>query len=396
MNVAGIIAEYNPFHTGHAYHVAKTRRETGCDFLIAVMGGSFSQRGDVMLFDKWTRTEMALHQGVDLVLELPALFAVRSADWFARGGIHLLSGLNVVSTVSFGCETDSLPRLNAASKLLADEPAAFRSAVKQKLGEGKSHARARGEALSEWFQLPPQVFNAPNTALALEYLRANAALEAPMQLHPIRRTSGYHDDTLSEYASASAIRKALSKGIVDEALTAMPEFSAQMTEKKWPHHAADISRLDEVLLYAIRTATAESIRALPDVSEGLEMRVIKAAASAASREELLNKLKCKRYTMARLSRLLTHVMLSSQAAAARNYTIPPYARILGFRETARPLLRRIDQESSIPLASDPTRLKGNPCFDLEARATDLWGLATENPLLRCAGRDFTERMIVVK
>lgn len=383
MRTAGIIAEYNPFHKGHLYHMQRTREITGCDYLIAAMVGSFTQRGEPALADKWERARGALSCGADLVLELPALFAVRPAQVFARGGVGLLGALGVVDALSFGCEYEDIHLLSRMAGVLRDEPPRFRELLRAGLAEGKSYPRARGEALEGTLGLPPGMSNAPNLALALEYLKENAGLNRPMRPVPILRTRGYHDGKLGDQASAGAIRAAVFRGLsVEEALPVPLKGPLSRPEA-----------LDELLLYKLRGMGEEELRKLPDMPEGLERRILKMAEAAGSREELIGLIKCKRYTRARISRCLTWALLDMEEALCRRYPAPPYARVLGFRERARPLLRAIRRAGAIPLASDPVPLKDHPCFALERRATDLWGLSTEDPGYRRSGRDLTHPLV---
>jgi predicted nucleotidyltransferase len=394
MHVVGVIAEYNPFHNGHKYHLEETRRLTKCDYLVAVMSGAFTQRGEPALADKWTRARMALVGGADLVLELPAVFALRTADHFARGGVAILSAMGV-DGLSFGCETGSLRALDDMSRAMDEEPPEMKNALRKHLKMGKSHARARGEALAQYLQLPTEIINAPNTVLAIEYLRANRALQKPLKTLVIKRTSDYHSEKLGSIASAGAIRAAIYSGHEREAFEAMPAASAQLIKAGGPLALANPSALDNLLLYRLRALEAAQIAALPDVSEGLEMRVKRLCLKASGRRELLEALKCKRYTMSRLSRLLAHALLGMDRALTDSVLTPPYARVLGFRDRARPLLREMATHGSIPLVSSATQLKDDPCFRLECRATDVWGLLTGDPLLRQSGRDFTQKMPIV-
>ena len=390
----GVIAEYNPFHNGHKHHLDETRRLTGCDFLVVAMSGAFSQRGEPALVDKWVRARMALLSGADLVVELPAVFALRTADHFAAGGVQLLS-LMGVDGLSFGCETGSLRALNEMSQVLDKEPPELTRLIRAHLEEGKSHARARGEALAECLKLPPELVNAPNTVLALEYLRANRALEKPMKVLVVKRTGEYHSNEMGPMASASAIRKALYDGREREAFEAMPESAATLIRAGGWAKLSNMAALDNLLLYRLRALEAAQIAALPDVSEGLEMRVKKLCGAAAGRESLLTALKCKRYTMARLSRLLVHALLGMDRALTDSVVSPPYARILGFRDRARPLLREIATHGQVLLVSQASLLSNEPCFRMECRATDVWGLTTADPILRRAGRDFTEKIQIL-
>lgn len=390
MNICGVIAEYNPFHNGHKYHLAEARRLSGCDYLIAVMGGAFSQRGEVMLLDKWTRARMALENGADLVVELPALFAVRSADFFALGGVQILSGLGATS-VCFGCETADIGLLNRILDLLSDEDDLMKEAIRLRLAQGQSHVRARGEAAAERLCLPSDVISQPNTALALEYLRVNRSLPCPMDVHVVPRTGGYHDPALSTLASASAIRAAVFRGDTEAVRSAMPPSAYSRLLSAIPGRIADMTRLDALLIDRLRSFPIET---LPDVGEGLENRVAKCAENAGSRDSLLAALKCKRYTYARLSRLCAHAMLGLTRDMALRHPVPTYARVLGFRSDAGPLLTHL-KAASLPLVTRPSRLREDEAFLLERRATDLQSLCFRDESARKAHRDLTEKMVIL-
>lgn len=392
MKICGVIAEYNPFHNGHMYQLAEARRLSGCDFLIVVMGGAFSQRGEPILLDKWTRTRMALQHGADLVVELPALFAVRSADWFARGGVETLAALGADS-ICFGCETDNLPLLNRTLDLMTVEDDALKEAIRVRLAEGQAHVRARGEALAERLNIPADFVSRPNTALALEYMRANRALTRPMDVHIVLRTGSYHDETLTAMASASAIRAAVSRGDIAAARASMPASAYEMLNRASPGALSDINRLDALLIDRLRMLSLEGISSLPDVSEGLEHRVFQCAQQAGSRNALLSLLKCKRYTHARLSRLLAHALLGMTSEMCLRHPSPEYARVLGFRKDAAALLTRL-KDTPLPLISRASLLRENEIFALERRATDLQSLAFGEETLRAAGRDLTEKIVI--
>lgn len=395
MRVAGIVAEYNPFHNGHAHHVAATREKGKCDYVIAVMSGAFTQRGEPALLDKWARAKMALLGGVDLVLELPALFAVRPAEDFAWGGVSLLGALNTVDVLSFGCETDDLPLLTRMADALAEEPPSLKEGLRARLAAGQTHARARGEALSAYLGVPPEAVNAPNTTLALSYLKANRRLDTPMEILPVKRAGeGHHSGVISPLASAGAIRAALAKGEPLE--KAMPAASFEILSALWPAQSPSIKALDDLLLYRLRGLTDNQAQSLEGAGEGLGLRVKKAARDAISRAELIERVKCKRYTYARISRVLAAALLGiDDSICARFESGAPYARVLGFRDKARPLLRALNSNADIPIIADPTLVKDDACFEIERRATDLWGLLTKDERLRRAGRDLTEKPVIV-
>lgn len=387
MRIAGIIAEYNPFHRGHAWHVQRTREMTGCDFVVACMTGHFTQRGEPTPWSKWARARMALASGVDAVFELPALFAVRTADAFARGGVAILGGLGC-DALSFGSETDDTALLGAMAELRRNEPEALSEAIHAKLDAGLSHARARGEALAEALGVDAEAVNRPNVILAAEYLRAIREQDLNMAVVAVRRVGDYHDDeALDGFASASAIRAAIARGETDAALAALPESTR-------PFAAPDAMHpMDDMLLYALRGKRLEELAALPDVSEGLENRLYAACRENSGREALLDALKCKRYTRARLSRLLTHALLGFDRALIEAHAMPTYARLIGMRSGAEELLTELSRRSKLPIVTRATELSGDPVFELECRATDAWSLLHDAPDQRRAGREYTERFV---
>ncbi len=386
MKIAGIIAEYNPFHNGHAFHVLETRRATGCDWVIACMAGHFTQRGEPAALSKWARARMALACGVDAVFELPALFAVRPADTFALGGVAILGGLGA-DVLSFGCETDDMALIRALADIKETEPEAVSLRVREKLDAGMSHARARGEAVGEYLGLPPETINRPNLTLGAEYVRAIRALGLAIQPFAVRRQGAYHDETLGHYASATAIRAAFARGEEEAAFEAIPEAVRLFAIPDAMHP------MDDLLLYRLRSMRPEDLAALPEVGEGLENRLFRLCREHGSREALLDGLKCKRYTRARLSRTLTHALLGIERGMTSEIPLPPYARLVGARVGAEPLLGELKARTRIPVVTAASELKGDPCFDVECRATDVWALLHDAPEQRRAGREYTEKFV---
>jgi len=394
MKLCGVVAEYNPFHNGHAWQLARARALSGCDGLIVCMGGGVSQRGEVMLLDKWTRARMALEHGADVVVELPALFAVRPAEAFARGGVLTLAGLGV-DALSFGCETDDLALLRRLARALADESAPLSAETRAGLMAGKSHARARGEAAERLYGLPEGLIGQPNVTLGLEYLRALDALGRPVEVFVVPRRGGYHDAALGEYASASAIRAALETPGADLGAAMPADCLDALRACLADGRVARPDRLDAALIHRLRTAGPEALAALADVTEGMERLFIRHAALCGSRDALLARVKCKRYTYARLSRFCACALLGLTRADTLSHPAPEYARVLGFRKDAHPLLRRLSETSALPLVTDPVALKGSPLFRFDSLATDLQALAMDNPDCRAAGQDFTRQIVIV-
>lgn len=391
MKIAGVIAEYNPFHSGHEWHLAETRRRTGCDFVVVCMAGSYVQRGEAACLSKWARAEAALRCGADAVFELPALFAVRSADAFARGGVGVLDGLGV-DALSFGCETTRLQTIEALAELREHEPETLSDAVRRGLAEGKSHARARGEAVAAMLGMEPEALNAPNLVLAAEYVRQLRRRSSAMEIAVVPRAGDYHDaDVRAPFASATAVRAALTEGRKEEALAAVPEAAREILSRAGSMHAPD-----DLLLWRLRQTSEAELAALPGVAEGLERRIFRCAAVASTREELLDALKCKRYTRARLSRILACALLGLTNALAERHPEPEYARLMGMRRDARPLLSELKRRAKLPIVSDPVRLQSDECFRLECRATDLRALQCDDPSERRAGQELTRKFVMVE
>ena len=395
MRLCGVIAEYNPFHNGHAHQLERARALSGCDYVIACMAGGFVQRGEVALLDKWTRARMALNHGADLVVELPALFCVRPAQWFARGGVMILCGLGV-DALSFGCETDDLDLLRRAARLLAAEDEALSAETRRGLEAGQSHARARGEAVERRLGLTAGYLNRPNIALALEYLKALEETGRQIDAVLVPREGDYHGETLGRFASASAIRAAVLRGDAAETVSAMPtDCFAVMRACLAEGRYARMEALDQALIWRLREAEPESLAALCDAGEGMERLFIRRAMEVGTRAALLDQVKSKRYTHARLSRLCAQAMLGVTRAAAQAHPAPEYVRVLGFRRDAAPLLRHLKETGALPLVTDPTRLRENGLFRFDRAATDLQALAMAAPEARAAGQDYTHPIVIV-
>ena len=386
MKIAGIIAEYNPFHNGHAYHIQRTRELSGCDYVVVCMAGHFTQRAEPACMSKWARARMALSCGADAVFELPAMFAVRSADAFARGGVHILADLGV-DLLSFGSETEDMALLRDLAALRAEEPEPLSLRIREKLDAGMSHARARGEAVGEYLGMDPRRLNQPNLILAAEYLRAMKRRCPDMEALAVRRLGDYHDAALGEYASASAIRAAFDRGDAAGALQCIPAAARPYAQPDALHP------MDDILMFRLRSMSLSEMAALPDMGEGLEHRLYRLCRETSGREALLEALKCKRYTRARLSRLLLHALLQIRQADLAAYPEPGYLRLLGVRREAKPLLRELSRRARRPMISVGMHLREDSCFALECRATDLWALLHDAPEARLPGREYTEKFV---
>lgn len=398
MGAVGIVSEYNPFHRGHGWHLAAALERSGCARAVCAMSGSFTQRGQPALLPKWLRARMAVAGGAAVVVELPCAFAVRSAEGFARGGVGLLAALPGMTHLAFGCEWDDLDALRAAARLIDRPSPAYQARLREGLDAGLGYAAARQEAVAGALGLGPAeraALKAPNTILAVEYLRALDRLGGP--LTPVlipRRGAGYHDEALSAMASATAIRQAAARGDWAAALDALPAPAAAILERAradgWA--PADPERYGLIALNALRQLGAQGIAALPDVSEGLERRFEKAARQSGSLAQCIDRAATRRYPAARIARIALCAALGYTAEAARAFQAsgPAYARVLAFAPGASDLLGRGGPLPWVVKAADyrPAGVAAAQ-WRLEQTATDLFALCLPHPERRAAGLDFT-------
>lgn len=398
MKVTGIIAEYNPFHQGHAYHLSRARELTGADRVLVVMGGNFMQRGEPAIIDKYTRTEMALRNGADLVLELPAASATGSAEYFAEGAVELLDASGVVNELCFGSELGELEPLEKAAELLLEEPEDYQELLRAELKKGKTFPEARETALSAF--LPKQsLLASPNNILAIEYIKALKRRKSSIRPLTIQRLGSYHGEngqpagaphTVSgnlpeSFASASTIRcqlHTLEKQIVTSC--EQPAFGSLMTALAKELPSSSFGLLKDVLL-ADRLVQAEDF-SLPlhyrlmqakeplefsvylDVSEELSRRIYSLRQEFTGWNAFLDLVRTRQYTRSRVSRALLHILLDIR----QEEVLPPtHLRVLGFRREASDLLSEIKKKSRLPLI---TKAAGHPELSEEIRISSLYHL----------------------
>ena len=358
--IVGIIAEYNPLHKGHAWHIKKAKELAGADYCIAVMSGDFVQRGAPAIYDKYTRTAMALEAGTDLVLEMPAIFATSSAEDFAACGIALLDRLGVVGSVCFGSECGDMEEISRAASILASEPELYTAALKEHLKMGFTWPQARAHALSLTGDFDEALLNSPNNILGIEYAKAVVRRKSPIRPITVRRQgSGYHDTGFTGgFCSASAIRKAMEAwesngchGFPDSVLQGMPSFAGDFLETAFPVFSNDFSTLLNAGLLRMTAASVPFDQYL-DVSSDLAARIRKDLLSFTTFEDRISALKTRQYTYTRISRALLHLLLGitdQEIMAARAADYAPYARVLGFNRRASAVLSDIKKRGTIPL-----------------------------------------------
>ena len=345
--VLGIVAEYNPFHNGHLYHLEESKRQANAEFSICIMSGNFTQRGNTAIVDKWSRAQMALESGVDLVVELPLIYSISSAENFAFGSISILNKLGIVDAVSFGSETGDVSILNAFAEILYDEPKEYLSLLEHELAKGVSYAKAREKAILMYLsdiRKYANVLSNPNNILGIEYLKALKRLKSEIKPLTIKREDVGHNSTkiVNGIASSSTIRKFIKKP--DVLSQVVPEASFSILEDKLKHGqiVRSIACFEKEILYKLRTMSIEQIANLPDVSEGLENAIKSAANSCNNITDLISLIKSKRYAQTRIQRILLYALLDITKQDMINSTkVTPYIRVLGINSNGKKILSEI-------------------------------------------------------
>ena len=394
--VAGIIAEYNPFHLGHAHQLEETRRAMGAGSgVVCVMSGNYVQRGECAILDKWSRARAALLGGADLVLDLPTPWAAASAERFARGAVELLAATGIVDTLSFGSEAGVLADLWAAARCLSGGE--YQAALKGELAKGISFPAARERAARTVIGPAADCLATPNNNLAVEYLRE---LPPHMSAMTVRRVGAAHDgETAGGFASASVIRAMLragdgaARGYLPAGTAA--ELERAVEEGRAP---AGLHHCERAVLARLRSMSEADFAALPDSgeAEGLPARLARAAATALSLEEFYTGAKTKRYAHARIRRLALWAFLGLTEADRPRHV--PYLRVLGLNERGKALLREMKKRATLPILTKPAHAKtlegeGLALFHRESGYTDLYALCTPQP--RSCGLEWTTGPVVL-
>lgn len=339
MKITAVVAEYNPFTSGHAYHVRKIREETRADAVIAVMSGSFTQRGDAAIADEYLRAETACRCGVDAVLELPLVYSLSPAERFAWGAVKMLSRIKEIECLSFGSECGNLALLEKAAELSLNEPAELSAAVKAGLDRGTAYPKAYAEAVAEFsenreeYRGVGELYGGPNNVLAIAYVTAAKKIGWNVKFHTVKRVgANYGDRNLDcAYPSAAAVRESVYSGKTDETATAVPKESYEMLAKF--HGSADA--LGDMILYKLKSTDANDILSVQgfDTKDGLNNRLKSAAETASSYAEYLDNAKSKNYTMARIKRLSLSVLLDVTRKLFETASeLPPYYNVLAVRK----------------------------------------------------------------
>lgn len=396
MKISCVICEYNPFHNGHEY-MLKQLRENGATHIAVIMSGNFTQRGEAAIFDKFTRTRAALSGGADLVIELPVSFACANAQRFAYGGVFLADSLGCADELAFGSESGDSRLLIEAASAIDDER--VQRLLGEKLGSGITFAAVREKAVEEIYGAHiSQLLHSPNDILGIEYIRALKITDSRIRPFAVKRTGAGHDsvETENNITSAANIREMLYSGNED-AYRCIPEAAAgifRSAENK-PPEGGRMRRLEAAMIYRLRTMTKDQLAALPDISEGLENRLYAAIRNSKCIEEIIEAAKSKRYTMARIRRLMTNALLGLERKSLEE--MPGYIRILGMNSRGMEILRAAKQTAKLPVITKYSDLKpGTPehrMFMQESLCDDIYALSEKSTDI--CGRNLTGKMIIL-
>lgn len=403
MKIQGIIAEYNPFHNGHKYHIETGKKISSSTHTIVVMSGNFVQRGEPAIFDKFIRAKMAIKEGADLVIELPTVFSLGSAEYFGHGAVSLLNSLGIVDVLSFGCEDDNMTPFEKIASILCNEPEQYKSILKSYLNKGLSFPKAREKALSEFAFSGENVENLfkPNNILGIEYIKSLKKLKSSISINPVKRTgvSYYSSDIKDGIASATKIRKLINDDNTELVRKAVPKeiFSLinQLIENK------EYSRLEdfeEIIYSNLLLSTPEKLQSINDISEGIENRILGSIEPNINIDHYLDNISAKRYTRTRLQRILIKILLNLTDDYYKDssgcHTSPLYARILAFNSKGREILGELKKSSQIPIITNMNKFDrelladNGKMLDMDILATNLYSLVQKKPLYR----DLTEKV----
>lgn len=350
LKAVGIIAEYNPFHNGHKYHLEQALTESGADVCVSVISGNFTQRGEIALLDKWTRAEMAVRNGVNLVVEMPAVFACSNAGYFAEAGVEILEALGAES-ICFGSESGNTEELSRIAREIESNMEKLEEEIKTGVKEGLSYPRARSQAILKLFgEKAASIIESPNNILAIEYIRR---MKNARPLAVKRLGAGYHDtDSLDGMASATAVRKLLKEG--GDISRIVPEISREMLEKH-KGHFADSQVLTPLIIQKVLQTSAEELNSVFGAEEGLGNIMKNRVRYWKSYEDIVDDMKSKRYTRTRIERVLVHTLLGIKREDM--LCASKYIRVLAFDEKGSRYLKQVKKsgECYLPVITNINR-----------------------------------------
>ncbi len=409
-NVIGIVGEYNPFHNGHKYHLEESKRISGAEYSIAVISGNFTQRGNVSIIDKWTKAEMAITNGIDLVIELPTIYSISSAENFAYGAIKTLNALNIVDYISFGSELGNLDILNQFADIFYKQPSEYVSLLEHELSKGLSFPKARENAVLMYLndiRKYSNVLSSPNNILGIEYLKALKKTKSIIKPLTIKRKNvGYNKlGAYGSFASATSIRNMIINRNFSQLPSVLPKktYNILYDVFKKGHYVTDLQKFEKEIIYVLRKKNLSEIANLPDVSEGLENHIKNVANSCNSLSEFMDNVQTKRYTSTRIQRILLYALLDitkkDMLTSLKNI---PYIRVLGFNKKGKELLSTISNSNkNIGVITSVKKYidSGNyskyskRMLDIDINATNIYTIGYAKNSF--ANLDYTHNLIII-
>lgn len=396
MNNYAIISEFNPFHKGHKFLVDSCRKN-GATYITAIMSGNFVQRGDVAIISKKLRTEMALKNGVDLVVELPLPYAVANAQVFARGGVSIANGMGCVNKLAFASECGDVNLLKRTADISISEK--FNEIFKNEISKGISYPTALSKTIENTCSELGNIISSPNNVLGIEYIKALNEINSDIEPFTIKRKGDSHNSTKisSELASASNIRKLLVTN--SDTSKFIPENCKEILNRAIEN--GELATLEENMrgvMLKLRSMSISDISEIADVSEGLENRLYNSIKNSSSIDEIIENTKSKRYTYARIRRLITSCLLDITRDLAKEK--PSYIRVLGFNKNGAEILSSMKRSATVPIVTKLTSLpenisdKAKKALELEARATDVYYTFTKR--IKPCGMEYRNGIVVLK
>ena len=398
MNVSAIIAEYNPFHNGHKYHIEQTKRLTGDSFVMVIMSGNFVQRGEPAIIEKRERAKMAVAAGADLVVELPVPWATASAERFAKGAVYIAAQAGIVNYLSFGCETQDTETLGRIARILNDK--VYSLEIKKYYDDKMcSYAQARTAVVSDVLGKDcSELMLKPNNILAIEYIRALQSLKSPIKPIGVARQSVEHDSDLlsGSMTSAMNIRNLIKTGRPYKDFVPSTTYDILNSPGNADKFPSLYSRLETAVLADLRKKSPADFECVPDIAEGIEHRILDAAKSSVSLNELFDKVKTKRYAHSRIRRIVLSSFLGITADDVNS--LPAYIRVLALNDNGRQMLKEMKSKYFFPVVmkyGDVKYLDNNAknIFMRESVATDIYNLSL--PQIRPCGTDMTDEIIYI-
>lgn len=383
MKATGIIVEYNPFHNGHKLHAHAAKKETNADILIAVMSGNFLQRGEPAFLDKWTRTELALKNGVDIVIELPYAFATAHAPVFAKGAVQLLDALHC-QAYCFGSEEGHIAPFENSLALLRAHHTEYERLIRHFITEGMSYPKALNHAYERLINIHQESkpfinLTQPNNILGFHYMQAANQLNSPMFSATIKRVGAdYHDESLENktIGSATAIRKTFfATNELDAVQNFIPSnvYDTLRTRHEQTDYFGHWATFYPFLRMIILRDTPKKLVRIADVTEGIENLIYQSALQHASFDNFMETIKSKRYTWTRIQRMLTHILTGYTYDTREKIAAPSYLRLLGMTDDGRRYLNSVKKNVKYPIISKVSAFSSKS-IDFDVHATNIYAI----------------------